>query len=95
LIEQVGETQLINQPIITITINDGFVKVENNNNIIRHFFSLRCEKVNVKNFNDLKKKLSLLSKLVLSWFGVDIVREKGIYREIEKAKTEDKVINLF
>jgi hypothetical protein len=37
LIEQISETQFINQPVITITINDSFVKVENNNNV-RHFF---------------------------------------------------------
>jgi hypothetical protein len=33
LIEEINETQLINDPIITVTINDGFVKVKNNYNI--------------------------------------------------------------
>lgn len=39
LIEQIGETQLVDDPVITVTIDDGLVKVENNHNS-RHFFFL-------------------------------------------------------
>uniref|UniRef100_A0A7C9D0Y4 Uncharacterized protein n=1 Tax=Opuntia streptacantha TaxID=393608 RepID=A0A7C9D0Y4_OPUST len=31
-IEQLCKTQLVNNPIITITINDGFIEVENHQN---------------------------------------------------------------
>jgi len=32
LIEQIGKTQLINNPVITIHVNDGFVKIKNHHN---------------------------------------------------------------
>lgn len=41
LIEQIGETQLVDDPVITVTIDDGLVKVENNHNS-RHFFFFFC-----------------------------------------------------
>lgn len=87
-IEQNTETQLINNPVITVTVYNCLVKVKNHYN-----FSHCSNKVSVEDKNDnlpeaqisffknqiLIGCLQLLSKLCLAW--IQSWKLKGIYRE--------------
>ena len=38
LVEQIGETQFVDDPVVTVDIDNGLVKVENNHNSRHDFF---------------------------------------------------------
>lgn len=43
LVEQIGKAQFIDNPVITVTVDYGFIEIENHNNS-SHFFSRKKEK---------------------------------------------------